>query len=142
MTTEQGQQEPTDAVNAPRPSRFASFLGYRLRRILAVTLIASGAISASSQTTALLDRGWWVIVGVMPGTDFDTAAADRLHARVRQCGFEAFNDFSNKFTGFAEGFTVFVLGAYPTKKEAETILRKARKCVPDAYIKQGRYLGE
>lgn len=113
-----------------------------LRRIIAVSLIAMGSILASSPAIALLDRGWWVVVGVMPGENFDNAAADRLHARIRGCGFEAFNDFSNKFAGFADGFTVFVLGAYPTKKEAETILREARKCVPDAYIKQGRYLGE
>ncbi|MEH6691130.1 MAG: hypothetical protein V7774_08100 [Pseudorhizobium pelagicum] len=98
-----------------------------------------GAYEGPPETT--LDEGWWVVVGVTP-EQVDVATTERVHARVRKCGFQAFNDFSGKFTGFKSGHIVFVLGAYSSKKEAQTILAESKKCVPDAYIKQGRYLGE
>lgn len=56
-------------------------------------------------------------------------------------GFKTFNDFSVKF-GFQPGFISFVLGAYATKGEATSILAGIRRCVSDAYIKQGAYAGE
>lgn len=55
---------------------------------------------------------------------------------------EAFNDFSFKFSGFAPGYTVHVLGAYALKAEAKAVLAEAKRCVPDAYIRRGTYAGE
>ena len=39
-------------------------------------------------------------------------------------------------------FDVVVVGPYRTRSEAERILGRLRPCVPDAYLKRGRYLGE
>lgn len=86
--------------------------------------------------------GWWVVVGATQGTLFNDRGAKLIHARIGRCGLTAFNDFSEKFTGFAPGLTVFVLGPYSSRGEAMAVQSAARHCVPDAYIKQGRYLGE
>ncbi len=111
----------------------------RLTCSLAIVLsLAGGAQGTGSR----IDGGWWVVVGVTQGRLFNDDGAALIHARIRKCGFQAFNDFSEKFTGFAGGLTVFVLGPYPSKKEAQIIKSSASRCVPDAYIKQGRYLGE
>lgn len=96
--------------------------------------------SMTAQATAL-DRGYWVIVGNFPQDEINPAAQRRIEARAAHCGFEAFNDFSFKF-GFKPGYMVFVLGAYATKSEAKAVLGAVRRCVPDAYIKQGVYSGE
>lgn len=111
------------------------------RFVLIVTVSCFIGVSSSPSFAASSD-GWWVVVGVIPGDEFNVKAANSLHARIRRCGFEAFNDFSDKFTGFSGGLTVFVLGAYANKGEADGILKKMKVCVPDAYIKRGRYLGE
>lgn len=88
-----------------------------------------------------LDRGFWVIVGNFPQDEINPAAQRRIESRAAHCGFETFNDFSFKF-GFNPGYMVFVLGAYATKSEAKAVLNAVRRCVPDAYIKQGAYSGE
>jgi hypothetical protein len=90
-----------------------------------------------------VDDGWWVIVGSFPETSERMEADfERVNAAAGRCGFATFNDFSGKFEGFAPGYNVFVIGAYASKADAEGVLRLVRPCVPDAYLKRGRYLGE
>ena len=43
---------------------------------------------------------------------------------------------------FEEGYDVVVVGPYRTRQEADRVLARLRPCVPDAYLKRGRYLGE
>jgi hypothetical protein len=51
-----------------------------------------------------------------------------------------------KFDGFNPNGrgTVFIADAVPnlSKSQAEHVLGQVRPCVPDAYIKRGRYFGE
>ncbi|WP_141504758.1 SPOR domain-containing protein [Rhizobium sp. L9] len=116
-----------------------AFSKWRTIFLLAAGLSFVGGVQGA---TSQLDEGWWVIVGATQGSTFNDEGASRIHTRIQRCGFKAFNDFSDKFTGFTERLTVFVLGPYPSKKEAQTVRASASRCVPDAYIKQGRYLGE
>lgn len=99
------------------------------------------AQDADPDVRATLDDGYWVIVGVTPEGSGPVETAS-IHAKVKKCGFQAFNDFSGKFSNFTPGHIVYVLGAHETKREAQAIQREVRRCVPDAYIKQGRYAGE
>jgi hypothetical protein len=64
-----------------------------------------------------------------------------VQADAQRCGFEIFNDFSGKFENFRPGYIVVVVGAYGSRSEARE-LTAVRHCVPDAYVKYGRYYGE
>lgn len=114
-----------------------------MARSIGVMLSALLFLAASfGPAGAELDDGYWIIVGSLPAEFHDDAAAEAIRNRIRPCGFEPFNDFSSKFFGFRPGLNVFVLGAYASRGEANAILRAARRCVPDAYIKRGTYAGE
>lgn len=83
----------------------------------------------------------------MAAFDEDAANRDAPEATARdaaaKCGLEAFNDFSNKFEGFAPGLTVVVVwSAFKSKSKANAALKKVKPCIADAYLKKARYLGE
>lgn len=111
-----------------------------LSRICAAIIAFAPAPALAQQ----VDDGWWVVVGSFP--EAAESSMQRDHERVNEaagrCGFTTFNDFSGKFTGFRPGYNVFVIGAYASKSDADAVLRLVRPCMLDAYLKQGRYLGE
>ncbi|MGU3404551.1 SPOR domain-containing protein [Methylobacterium brachiatum] len=114
-----------------------------LRGIGTALLVVAGLQAAATPALAL-DEGIWVVAGSFRNVDnanFQTEAVARATAAVKRCGLQPFNDFSGKF-GFAEGYDVVVVGPYRTRPEADRILGRLRPCVPDAYLKRGRYLGE
>ena len=84
------------------------------------------------------DTGWWVVLATVPAEQDVSAMVSDLEG----CGLRPFNDFSSKFEGFRAGFQVVVDGAYATRSEAERVRSAASRCVPDAYVKWARYLGE
>ncbi|EJW11880.1 hypothetical protein A33M_2661 [Rhodovulum sp. PH10] len=94
------------------------------------------------------DSGWWLVLGSIATPDHrftdDTLAAARgIERDARRCGVTAFWDFSSKFSGFARGYTVVVAEQpFGSRSRAERALARARACVPDAYLKRGRYAGE
>ena len=92
----------------------------------------------------MLNEGWWVILGSLPTEPWERQQTDydRMHAAAAPCGLEVFNDLSGKFEGFRAGYNVFVVGAFESQSDANGVLKQARKCFPDAYIKSGKYLGE
>ena len=108
---------------------------------LALSLVLA---SVSAKAQDFVYDGWWV---VMAGFKENAPNRDASEAKVRnqaaRCGVEAFNDFSNKFAGFAPGLTVVVsMGAYKSKAQAEAAAAAVRPCIPDAYVKKARYAGE
>jgi hypothetical protein len=107
------------------------------KRLFAVALLS---LSLHLPSFAL-DRGYWVVVGNLPQENIEPADQAAIEAKAAKCGFKTFNDFSMKF-GFQSGYVSFVLGAYATRGKAKAVLTAVRRCVPDAYIKQGSYLGE
>ncbi|MGU3656162.1 SPOR domain-containing protein [Methylobacterium fujisawaense] len=116
----------------------------KLRRLGTGALVWAGLQAALCLPASALDEGIWVVAGSFRNVDnanFQSEAVARATAAVKRCGLQPFNDFSGKF-GFAEGFDVVVVGPYRTRSEAERILGRLRPCVPDAYLKRGRYLGE
>jgi hypothetical protein len=94
--------------------------------------------SAVVETVADLDTGWWVVLATVPA-DQDVRETVR---KLENCALRPFSDFSSKFAGFAPGFQVVVDGAYATRSEAERVRSAASRCVPEAYVKWARYLGE
>ncbi len=98
----------------------------------------SGKAAAVTRIADRQDSGWWVVLATVPA-DQDVRA---IVQDMEGCKLHPFNDFSSKFAGFAPGFQVVVDGAYGTQSEAESVRSAAMRCVPDAYVKQARYLGE
>ena len=88
--------------------------------------------------------GWYVVVGSFPEDNTARMAGDvqRISATMAKCGLTTFNDFSGKFRGFRPGFNVFVVGPYPRQDDANATVAVAKKCMPDAYVKYGEYVGE
>ena len=113
--------------------------------LLSASLALSLGFSAiPSSAQEFVYDGWWVVMG---GFKENAANRDASEARVRNtaanCGVEAFNDFSNKFVGFTPGLTVVVsMGAYTSKAKAQAALAQVKPCIPDAYVKKARYVGE
>ena len=107
---------------------------------LAAALVPGAAMAATPQR----DSGWWVIVGSFPTEPAARMIHDlrRTEAAAARCGLRTFNDFSGKFRGFDPGYNVFVIGAYPSRAEAERIRATAKKCIPEAYVRWGQYAGE
>ncbi len=111
-----------------------------------VLLVASAAFlcAANPAPAKNLDKGWWVIVASFPTEPYQRMQSDSeaVRAAAARCGVKTFNDFSGKFRGFAPGYNVFVLGAYPSKTHANDIANAVRRCFEGAYVKYGEYLGE
>jgi hypothetical protein len=110
---------------------------------MAAALLAAPAVAQEDPGVDLPDEGWWVVVRTVPDDpaawDDTTAFADK----VRACGIDAFGDFSAKFTNFRPGFVATVhMVPFTDKSEALAMLERAKRCVPDAYVKYGRYAGE
>lgn len=87
---------------------------------------------------------WWVIIGSHPQEreDLMKPMAMEMSAKAGRCGYRPFNDFSGKFEGFRPGVNVFVVGDYKTRETALAHRQKLLACFPDAYVKEGRYMGE
>ena len=120
-----------------------------MRRVL-IPLLLAFAGPAEAQTmrgVPLADDGWWVVLGSFgnnggAGSRASDAAIAKVRRQAQSCGESPFNDTSGKFSGFAPGYDVSVLGAYPTRVRAEAALSRVGPCVPGAYIRRARYAGE
>jgi hypothetical protein len=120
-----------------RPVPFDKFLC----PLLCSVLLCTNAVAAGITR----DTDWWVVLGSFPDPDLSAPQEAKI-ASVRgmaaRCGFDPFNDFSNKFRGFTPGYDVVVVGAFASKSKARAALDAVRRCVPGAYIKFGKHLGE
>ncbi len=87
---------------------------------------------------------WWVVLGSEPnpnnGDTFD--ANSRVNNMLAPCRFEAFTDWSAKWSGFRPGLSVSVIGPYQSEGDALNVRDAASACIPDAYVKRGVYSGE
>ena len=90
--------------------------------------------------------GWWVILG-----SFNVGAADsattliassvrRAGGAAQRCGLGAFNDFSSKFSGFAPGYMVVVVGPFADKVDAARSQQQVKGCVSGTYVKFAQHL--
>jgi hypothetical protein len=109
----------------------------RICMVLALLALVTAAHAAER-------AGWYVVVGSFPEDATARMAGDmqRISATMAKCGLTTFNGFSGKFRGFRTGYNVFVVGPYVLQNDANAALTVAKRCVPDAYIKYGEYLGE
>lgn len=116
-----------------------------LTTYLGLTLIAASMVAApAAQAQDFASDGWWVVMAAFKENAANRDASEaKARNKAAQCGVEAFNDFSNKFDGFAPGLTVVVsMGAYTSKAQAQAALAQVQPCIPDAYLKKARYAGE
>jgi hypothetical protein len=111
------------------------------RRLLGLTLIL---LAVAPTAIAQQAAGWWVIIGSFSAenTPAMTMEFREVGAPAARCGLRSFNDFSVKFRGFQPGYNVFVVGPYTSRGDADAAVIVARRCIPDAYVKYGEYLGE
>ncbi len=137
---------PRGADTAPGAEKTTMASTFRIplaAAALALTLAASPALAQEEGGEELPSEGWWIVLAAR-ATDGESAPFDpAFDAHVRTCGVDPFGDFSAKFEGFSPGVVVVVhMVPFPTKAAAAPMLEAARRCVPDAYLKWGRYAGE
>ena len=113
---------------------------------LVLTIAFSSAFLARALAGSVeKPEGWWVVLASLANHDLSAVHDEEiknLRVLAGRCGFQPFNDFSNKFRGFDPGFDVVALGAFKSRQAAESVRRRVSACVPGAYIKYGRHLGE
>jgi hypothetical protein len=109
-----------------------------------VFAVAAVLCAANPAAAKDLDKGWWVIVASFPTEPYQRmqSDSDAVNTAAARCRVQPFNDFSAKFRGFAPGYNVFVLGAYPSQDSANDVANTVRRCFEGAYVKYGEYLGE
>jgi hypothetical protein len=115
-----------------------------MKRLMLTIAFCGGFLSGVQAAGLLGYEGWWVVLGSFADPDLTYDNNDEvqiLRDNARRCNFNAFNDFSRKFVGFAPGYHVVVVGAY-SRENSKSALRRIRPCIPGAYVKYGRYLGE
>jgi hypothetical protein len=112
---------------------------------LALMVAVYGALIPQAQAGGISRyEGWWVVLGSFADPDLRSGHQDdirKLRRQAARCGVSAIDDFSQKFIGFAPGYDVVASGAY-SRDRAQSVLLRVRPCVPEAYIKYGRYAGE
>ncbi|XYD11908.1 SPOR domain-containing protein (plasmid) [Methylobacterium sp. NMS12] len=106
--------------------------------------LPAGVLAIAAQA-ATPTGPYWIVAGSFADPDYthvQVEAVRRASAAVADCGLKPFRDFSGKFVGFGEGFDVVVIGGYARRAAAEADLRRLRRCVPTAYVREGTYAGE
>jgi cell division septation protein DedD len=92
--------------------------------------------------------GWWVILGSFNVGEADSAttliasSVRRAGGAAQRCGLGAFNDFSSKFSGFAPGYMVVVVGPFADKVDAARSQQQVKGCVSGTYVKYAQHLEE
>jgi len=92
--------------------------------------------------------GWWIILGSFDVNETDSATTlisagvRRASGAARRCGLGTFNDFSEKFRGFAPGYMVVVIGPFADKAEAARSQQRVNGCIARTYVKYAQHLGE
>jgi hypothetical protein len=110
-----------------------------------LVLLPMLALSLPVVAVQSLEGRWWIVLGSSAAPESlprDFPEANRAVAAARRCGVEAMGDYSAKFEGFAPELYVAVVGGFSTRREAEAMLARLRRCVPDAYLRHGGYGGE
>ncbi len=137
VAAEFSQRRDIATPAASTPSELCEPARWTGKAALSVTRVAEPAAPVT-KVADQLDTGWWVVLAAAPA---DQDVRDIVQ-QMEACGLQPFSDFSSKFDGFKAGLNVVVDGAYASKSEAERVRSAALACVPDAYVKQARYLGE
>lgn len=85
--------------------------------------------------------GWWLLLGSFSDPAGTPASVARTSDLARQCGLRAFAAPSNSFSDLARGYTVVVVGPFPSRSAAEGARAQALPCIPQAYVKQSAFGG-
>lgn len=82
---------------------------------------------------------YYVVVASVPGNE---GIPDAKQRQLESClGTRPHYHDSGFFRGFTPNVSVALFGGYPSSR-ADEVLRWARKCVGDAYIKQATWIGD
>ncbi|WP_458096463.1 hypothetical protein [Roseomonas sp. WA12] len=114
-------------------------------RLLSTTFALFLALAAPVRAAQTLEGQWWIVLGSSAAPESlprDFPEANRAAEAARRCGVEPMSDYSAKFENFAPELYVTVVGGFTTRREAEMMLARLQRCVPDAYLRRGGYGGE
>ena len=103
---------------------------------------ATAAVGPDPAQAAPNAEGWWVVLGSSPEASFVPARASTALNNASRCNLSALRDRSSEFEGFAPGLIVYLAGPYADRTKAQTVLRQARGCIGDAYMKWAKRSGE
>ncbi len=89
-------------------------------------------------------RRHYVIVGGAAETSSTAVAeAEAKAVKFGRCaGIRPWTNSSGNFAGMNSGYRIASFGGYADKRFADRVLKWARKCVPDAYIRTAQLLGD
>ena len=108
-----------------------------MKKLAALTFAIATATTAFVAPAQAEHKGWYVIMG-----SFDyraTSAAQRRSNEVQdECGLDARWDDAIYFSGLNPNVVFVYMGPYHAKSRARAVLREAKQCVSDAYMKFGR----
>ena len=82
-------------------------------------------------------RGWYVIMGSFHYQDTN-AAERRARDIANRCGLDVYWQDAIEIYGMNPDVLFVYQGPYHQKSQAQAILREARTCVRDSYIKKGQ----
>ena len=83
---------------------------------------------------------WWIVVASV--VEGPAQGVEAVRGRLSKCGLETWNDRSSRFVGFRAGFIAVVIGPLPSKSDAISVLERARRCAPDANLRQAKHVAE
>ena len=112
------------------------------------SLFASSALFASDDpsTTGAISPSdpdpWWIVVASFVDGPAQELSVGTIRARLARCGLETWNDSSSRFGGFRAGYVAVVVGPLPNKSDAIPVLERARRCAPDANLRQAKHVAE
>jgi hypothetical protein len=106
------------------------------------TLLAALGLLAMTATADAAMSGFWVIVGSYP-QNLEQEAMDnsvRVIRAANRCGYKPSVGSSDRMIGLKDGLIIQVIGPFGSRGEAEMIRDDVRRCVRDAFVKQGTYV--
>ena len=126
-----------DLASDPRPTRTA-FAGAPETVTEVETTAAVGPDPAQAAPNA---EGWWVILGSFAEAASVPERASTALSNASRCHISALRDRSSEFDGLAPGLIVYLTGPYADRARAQTVLRQAKGCIGDAYMKRAKRSG-
>jgi hypothetical protein len=125
---------PADAPTFSRPDVSSLFASS--------ALFASEDPSTTGSISPLDPDPWWIVVASVVDGSAHELGVGAVRARLAKCGLETWNDSSSRFVGFRAGYLAVVIGPLPSKSDAIPALERARRCAPDANLRQARHVAE
>ena len=105
-------------------------------------LTTDDPVATGSIPTTMPNEPWWVVVASLADQPDRESRVGEVQNRLAACRLETTSAGSSNFAGFRAGYVAVVIGPIANREDASTTLGNARRCVPDANMRQARRLGD